>query len=378
MTLPRIYLSPPHITGNEQKYVADAIASNWVAPVGPHLSKFEETFAQRVGVGHAVAVSSGTAAIHLAIRLLDVAPKDELLCSSLTFIASATPILYEGATPVFIDSEQQTWNMDPQLLAEELAESDQQRKLPKAIIVTDILGQSPDMNAILEVAGRYDIPVIEDAAQSLGSTYQGHSVGTQCWASTFSFNGNKIITTSGGGMFCSNDAAHVERARWLSTQARDPVSFYQHTELGYNYRMSNIVAAIGVAQLETLDERVAARRHNFDYYCQRLQDIPGLTMMPMADYGQSNCWLTTLQIDADRFGASCDELCAAAEQENIEIRRIWKPLHRQPLFSGCRFRGGEISEQVFERGVFLPSGSALTDDDLNRVCKCIEATSHKR
>lgn len=378
MTLPRIYLSPPHVTGNEQKYVADAIASNWVAPVGPHLSKFEELFAQRVGVGHAVAVSSGTAAIHLAIRLLDVAPKDEVLCSSLTFIASATPILYEGATPVFIDSEQQTWNMDPQLLAEELTESDQQGKLPKAIIVTDILGQSPDMKAILEVAGRYDIPVIEDAAQSLGSTYQGQSVGTQCWASTFSFNGNKIITTSGGGMLCSNDAEKVERARWLSTQARDPVSFYQHTELGYNYRMSNIVAAIGVAQLETLDERVAARRHNFDYYCQRLQDIPGLTMMPMADYGQSNCWLTTLQIDADRFGTSCDELCAAAEQENIEIRRIWKPLHRQPLFNGCRFRGGEISEQVFERGVFLPSGSALTDDDLNRVCKCIETASHKR
>ncbi|MEM7316489.1 MAG: aminotransferase class I/II-fold pyridoxal phosphate-dependent enzyme [Planctomycetota bacterium] len=366
---PRLFLSPPHMSGKEQEYIAEVFESNYIAPVGPHLTKFEEKFAEAVGVKHAAAVASGTAAIHLALRQLDLQPGDEVLCSSMTFCASANPILYEGAQPVFIDSDLVSWNLDPNLVEEEIKDCDQRGKLPKAIVAVDILGQSADMDAITSIADRYEIPVIEDAAEALGGTYKGRPAGNSGWCSTFSFNGNKIITTSGGGMLCSNDEAMIKQARYLATQARDPAPYYEHSTYGYNYRLSNVLAAIGLAQLEVLPQRVARRKEIFEHYQSELGKLPGISFMPIAEFGTPNYWLTSMLIDADKFGKDCETVRQHLESQNIEARRIWNPMHKQPVFANCRCRGGAVSEMLLERGLNLPSGSAMKTADLERVCR---------
>jgi pyridoxal phosphate-dependent aminotransferase EpsN len=367
----RLYLSPPHMSGREQNYLAEVFESNWIAPAGPQLEQFERRLADYVGVEHAVAVSSGTAALHLALRHLNLQPGDEVLCSTLTFCASANPIVYEGARPVFIDSEPNSWNLDPNLFEEELAACAARGKLPRAVVAVDIYGQSADMDALCEIASRYEIPVIEDAAEALGSTYRGRHVGTKAWASFFSFNGNKIVTAGGGGMLCSNDRELASRARCLATQARDPAPHYQHSMVGYNYRMSNVLAAIGLGQLDVIDQRVEARQRIFDFYRRQLQDLPGVSFMPEAPWGRANRWLTVVQIDPFEFGASVEDIRLALEAENIEARPVWKPLHLQPVFARCRRRGRTVAEQIFRQGLCLPSGSAMTEANLHRVASVI-------
>ncbi len=293
----RIYLSSPHLGTLERSYVDDAFASNWIAPLGPHVDAFQTEFARCVGAPHALAVSSGTAALHLALQLVGVGPGDEVLVSTLTFSASVNPIRYLGAAPVFIDSERSSWNMDPALLSEELAARARAGRLPRAVIVVHLYGQSADMDPILAACDRYGVPVVEDAAEALGSTYKGRIPGTLGRAGIYSFNGNKIITTSGGGMLVSSDEGLVQHALKLSTQARDPAPHYQHSELGYNYRLSNVLAAIGRGQLRVLEERVAARRRNFAFYARALAGVPGITFMPEAPWGRHTRWLTTLTIE---------------------------------------------------------------------------------
>jgi dTDP-4-amino-4,6-dideoxygalactose transaminase len=476
----RIYLSPPHLTGHELDLVRDAFESNWIAPLGPHVDAFEREFVQAIqgtedgrrtknhalsdrgrhgqrgpfpGLLHAVALSSGTAALHLALRIIARGqakgkakvemggrPSDsastststyssEVLCSTFTFSASANAIAYEGLTPVFIDCDERSWCMDPELLREELEACAKRGKLPLAVIVVDLYGQSADYDPILAACEEYGVPVIEDAAEALGATYgkakvkvkaeakvkvktktktktnedfssssstststcsgpstssssSGLPVGNFGRAAAFSFNGNKIITTSGGGMLVSHDKDIIDKARFLATQARDPAPHYQHSEIGFNYRMSNILAAIGRAQLAVLSKRVAARRRNFEFYQQALGNLPGIEFMPEAPYGRSTRWLTCLTVGKDEVKAkvkaktkpnstSTSTLIRALEKENIEARPLWKPMHLQPVFKDCRVRGGRVSERLFETGLCLPSGSALTEEDLERVCKVV-------
>ena len=363
----RIYLSPPHLDGRERELVAETFDSNWIAPLGPQVDAFESEFADVVGVPHAAALSSGTAALHLALELLEVGPGDEVVCSDLTFAASAFAITYRGAKPVFIDSDRTSWNLDPDLLSEELEELAGARRLPKAVVTVDLYGQSADHDRILETCARYEVPVVEDAAEALGATYKGSSVGRFGRFGVFSFNGNKIITTSGGGMLVSEDAEAIRRARFLATQARDSAPHYQHSTVGYNYRLSNLLAAVGRAQLERLDDRVATRRRNFETYHRALGDLPGVSFMPEAEFGSATRWLTCLTFDPERFGADREEVRLALEQENIEARPIWKPMHLQPVFQDCRVRGGAVAEDLFARGLCLPSGSSLTSDQLDRI-----------
>jgi pyridoxal phosphate-dependent aminotransferase EpsN len=363
----RIYLSAPHMSGREQQFVMDAFATNWVAPVGPHLDLFEAEFAAKLGVKHAVAVSSGTAAMHLAIRHLNLKPEEEVFCSTATFAASVNPIVYEGGSPVFIDSDPSTWTIDCNLLEDELRCCSQRDKLPRAVIAVDLYGQCADWAALNRICGRYEIPLIEDAAEALGATYHDRPAGTFGWANIFSFNGNKIITTSGGGLLASNDAALVASARHLATQARDPAPHYEHSTIGYNYRLSNLLAGVGRAQLQVLDERVQARRRIFEYYRSALEDEPGISFMPEAPYGSANRWLTCLVIDGEKFGATTDEIRLHLESRQIESRPVWKPMHRQPVFTDCRRVGGGVSERLFAEGLCLPSGSALENSDLERV-----------
>ncbi len=371
---PRIYMSPPHMSGDEQRRIADVFASNWVAPVGPHLAEFERQFAKRLGVEHAAAVASGTAALHLALRALSLSPEDEVICSTFTFCASANPILYERAQPVFLDSERESWNLDPNLLREELQQAALNGKLPRAVMVVDILGQSADMDTIREITDRYEIPIIEDAAEALGATYKDRPAGASGWASAFSFNGNKIITTSGGGMLCSNDGDLITKAKHWATQAKDPGHLYRHSEVGYNYRMSNVLAAVGMAQLDVLDERIAARRRINEFYQARLGHLPGVRFMPQATWGVPNYWLSVIRFHEGQFGASCEKIRLALEAENIESRRVWIPLHKQPIYQTCRYRGGRVAEEIFEDSLCLPSGSALTETDLERIVSIIEST----
>ena len=367
----RIYLSPPHIGADELVLVQEAFASNWVAPLGPHVDAFEREVAAYVGIGHAAALSSGTAALHLALRLLEIQPGDEVLCSTLTFSASANPILYEGGRPVFIDAERSTWNMDPELLRDELQVCAARGRLPRAVIVVDLYGQCADYDRILPICAARGVPVIADAAEALGATYRGQMAGTFGLMGVFSFNGNKIITTSGGGMLVSDDAELVARARFLATQARDPAPHYQHSALGFNYRLSNVLAAIGRGQLRVLPERIAARRRNFEYYRETLGGLPGVTFMPHAACGRPNYWLTCITIRPEAFGATREDVRRALEAENIEARPVWKPLHLQPVFAGCRVRGGAVAEDIFTSGLCLPSGSSLTMEDLQRICGII-------
>ena len=368
----RVYLSSPHMGDLEQRYVAEAFATNWVAPVGPHVEAFEREFCAAVGAKHAAAVSSGTAALHLALHLVGVGPGDEVLVSSLTFSASANPVRYCGGVPTFIDSERSSWNMDPALLAETLDRRALAGKLPKAVVPVHLYGQSVDLDPIVAACARYDVPVVEDAAEALGTTYKGRAPGTFGKVGVFSFNGNKIITTSGGGMLVSDDKALVDHAVKLATQARDPAPHYEHSEVGYNYRLSNVLAGIGRGQLRVLEDRVAARRRNFDYYARRLGKLPGLEFMPEAPWGRHTRWLTTLTIDPREFGVDREAVRVALERENIEARPVWKPMHLQPVFRGCEAVGGAVAEGLFERGLCLPSGSNLTEHDLDRVAGIVE------
>jgi pyridoxal phosphate-dependent aminotransferase EpsN len=359
------------MSGEELELVKDAFASNWIAPLGPHVDGFELEVTEFTGVAHAAALSSGTAAIHLALRLFGIQPGDEVICSTLTFSASANPILYEGGKPVFIDSERQSWNLDPELLREELAACAARGRLPRAVIAVDLYGQCADYDPIVEACAEYAVPLIQDSAEALGATYKNRPAGGQGRVGVFSFNGNKIITASGGGMLVSDDEELIERARFLATQARDSAPHYQHSALGFNYRMSNVLAAIGRGQLRALPERVAARRENFERYRAALGALPGIEFMPIARHGQPNFWLTCITIDPAQFGASREEVRLALEAHNIEARPLWKPLHLQPVFSDCRVRAGEVAASLFERGLCLPSGSSLTSTERERVCEII-------
>jgi len=375
---PRIYLSAPHLGDLELEFVKEAFATNWIAPLGPHVDAFEQEFASAVGVPHAAALSSGTAALHLALRLLGLQRGEEVLCPTFTFSASANPIAYEGATPVFIDSEATSWNMDPALLRAELDACAARGRLPRAVIVVDLYGQSADYDPILAACAHHGVPVIQDSAEALGATYKGAPAGSQAECAIFSFNGNKIITTSGGGMLVARDPEFTARARFLATQARDPAPHYQHSEIGFNYRMSNVLAGIGRGQLRVLPQRVAARRRNYEYYRAVLGAVPGIRFMPKAPHGEPNYWLTCITIDPEVFGATREDVRLALDAENIESRPVWKPLHLQPVFAGCRVRGGAVSEAAFADGLCLPSGSSLTEADLERVCALVLATPHRR
>jgi len=371
--LKRIYLSPPHMELAERELLLDAFDSNWIAPLGPHVDAFEHEFCETVGVPCATALSSGTAALHLALLMLGVSPGDEVLVSTFTFAASANVVAYLGATPVFIDSDPETWNLDTGLLEEELASCARRGKLPKAVVAVDLYGQCADYDRILTACGRYGVPVVEDAAEALGAAYKRKPAGSFGAAAAFSFNGNKIITTSGGGMFVSSDRSLVERARHLATQARDPAPHYEHSGIGYNYRMSNLLAAVGRGQLRVLRDRVSRKRDIFRFYQRALGALPGISFMPIAGYGEPNYWLTCTLVDPTRFGATREEIRLVLEKENIESRPLWKPMHLQPVFKECRVRGGSVSEGIFRDGLCLPSGTTLTDIELERVAGIIQA-----
>ena len=369
----RIHLSPPHLGALEAGLVADAFASNWIAPLGPHVDAFEREFLDATGAAHAVAVSSGTAALHLALQLAGVGPGDDVLVSTLTFCASVNPIVYLGGRPVFVDSEPRSWNMDPALLMEALSKRAAAGRLPRAVVLVHLYGQSADVDPIRSCCERFDVPLIEDAAEALGATYKGMAPGTFGLAGVFSFNGNKIITTSGGGMLVLHDAALAARARKLATQARDAAAHYEHSEVGYNYRLSNVLAAIGRGQLRVLEERVDARRRIFEFYADALRDIPGITFMPEAPWGRATRWLTCLTVDPVEFGADREVVRLALEADNIEARPVWKPMHLQPVFGHCERVGGRVAERLFRHGLCLPSGSNLEVADLERVIRIVKA-----
>lgn len=377
----RIYLSPPHMSGREQNYIQQAFASNWIAPLGENVDAFENELAAYVRAPGALALSSGTAALHLALRLAGVGPGDTVFCSTLTFVASANAILYLGGEPVFIDSEPYSWNMSPAALRRAFVEAQKRDKLPKAVLVVNLYGQSADMDPILEISRKYGVPVVEDAAESLGATYKGKASGTLGEYGVYSFNGNKIITTSGGGMLVSHDLEALEKARFWATQARDPARHYEHSELGYNYRLSNVLAGIGRGQLEVLEERVQARQAVFKRYVEAFSGVEGLEFMPEADFGRCTRWLTALTVEPEKCGVTRDGIIDALERENIEARPVWKPMHLQPLFKGSRYypheEGKDIAGSLFELGLCLPSGSNLAADEHDRVISCVLKCLHR-
>jgi len=385
----RIFLSPPHMSGYEQRYINEAFESNYIAPLGPQVDAFEKEFAEKTGFSHAVALSSGTAAMHIALYELGIESGDEVLASALTFIGSVSPVTFLGAKPVFIDADYKTWNMDPDLLAKEINACAELGRLPKAVIPTDLYGQCADLDRILKICAPYEIPVIVDAAEALGATYKGRGAGAGGKAAVFSFNGNKIITTSGGGMLTSEDEEFIAKARFLSQQARDAAPHFEHSQIGFNYRMSNILAAIGRGQLHVLDERVREKRQIFANYKAALQNIDGIDFMPQAPFGKSNCWLTVILISPEKFGTDRETVRLALEAENIEARPVWKPMHLQPVFQcsaqhsmlkaqsgsikrvNARVVGGTVAEDLFKRGLCLPSGTAMTDEDIQRVVSVV-------
>ena len=374
----RIYLSSPHMSGLERGYVDEAFATNWVAPLGPNVDAFEREFCAAVGSPHAAALSSGTAALHLALQLIGVRAGDVVLVPSLTFIASASPVRYLGAEPVFIDSQPESWNMDPALVEQALEELSREGRRVSAAIVVHLYGQSADLDPILASCKRWGVPVVEDAAEALGASYKGKAPGTLGEVGIYSFNGNKIITTSGGGMLVSPNEELVAHARKLATQAREPAPHYEHAEIGYNYRLSNICAGIGRGQLRVLEDRVNARRRVFDYYKETIGNEPGIELMPEAPWGRHTRWLSTLTVDAKAFGAGPVEIREALEKVNIEARPVWKPLHMQPVFAGCRTYGGEVAERLFTNGLCLPSSSHLTTEQLERVVDVVLETAGRR
>jgi pyridoxal phosphate-dependent aminotransferase EpsN len=364
--MPRTYLSVPHMGEAEERYVREAFASNWLSTVGPNIDAFERAFSARIGPP-AVALASGTAAMHLGLRLLGVGAGDEVLVSDLTFVASVNPIAYLGARPVFVDSDPGTWIMSPALLAEALADRARRGRTPRAVVVVHLYGQSADMDPILETCRSHGVPVLEDAAEAVGTLYKGRPAGSLGEVAAFSFNGNKIITTSGGGMLVAKRRDWVDRVRFWSTQAREPGIAYEHADLGYNYRLSNVLAGIGLGQLDVLEERVRARRAVFERYRAALADVPGLSPMPEAAYGTSTRWLSCFLVEAESFGATRDELLAALAEADVEARPVWKPMHLQPLYDHCERHGGAVAAGLYARGVCLPSSSSLSPADQDRV-----------
>ena len=367
----RIHLSIPHMGGLEQQFVQEAFESNWIAPLGPQVEAFEREFREIVGAKYGVALSTGTAALHLAFHLVGVEPGDEVMVSTLTFSATVNPIVYLGARPVFIDSERTSWNLDPDLVEVAFEKRRKVGRLPKALAVVHLYGQSANIELLVELCDHYGVPLVEDAAESLGASYRGKAPGTFGKAGIFSFNGNKVITTSGGGMLVSSDEALVRHALKLATQAREPVPHYEHKEIGYNYRMSNVLAAIGRGQLRVLEEHVEARRRNFEAYKQMLGDLPGLEFMPEAPWGRHSRWLTTLTIDPEEFGTDREAVRLALESENIEARPVWKPMHQQPIFKKYEKIGGRVADSLFEAGLCLPSSSNLDQSQLERVADSV-------
>lgn len=379
---PKIYLSSPHMGGNEINYINEAFTTNWIAPLGPNVNEFEKELSVYTGSAHVAALSAGTAAIHLALILLDVKPGDIVLCQSFTFSATANPIIYQGAIPVFIDSEPETWNMDPEALEEAIkaclrGEVTGSKKLPRVIMPVHLYGMPAKMDEIMAIADKYDIPVVEDAAEALGSRYKGKKCGTFGKFGILSFNGNKIITTSGGGALLSDDEEMIIKARFLATQARDKAPHYQHSQIGYNYRMSNIVAGIGRGQLQVLEEHMKVRRVNYNNYLQYFQGINHrgyqVEMLPEPEEHYSNRWLSTIIIDPEKNGGITREhIRMAMEEENIETRPLWKPMHLQPVFDGTKHYGKPVSEQLFNKGLCLPSGSNLTTEETKRIIDVLD------
>jgi dTDP-4-amino-4,6-dideoxygalactose transaminase len=377
-----ILLSTPHLGEQEMDFVEEAFRTNWIAPLGPNVDAFEREVADYLGAGHAAAVSSGTAALHLALLLVGVKPGDVVFCSSLTFVASANPVLYLGATPVFIDSEPGSWNMSPQALERALADAARRNKLPRAVMAVNLYGQSVDFDPLRALCDRYSIPIVEDAAESLGATYKGRPTGTLGRVGVLSFNGNKIITTSGGGMLLSQDEALIRRARFLSTQAREATPWYEHKEVGFNYRMSNVLAGIGRGQLRVLNERVAARRRVFERYVEGLRDVPAVSWMPEPAFSRSTRWLSAAMLDPQQTDVTPSELIAQLGRSGIEARHVWKPMHLQPLFKGCAYYEHEpqrsFSDRVFATGVCLPSGSNMTDAQEERIVRALRTILRRR
>jgi dTDP-4-amino-4,6-dideoxygalactose transaminase len=385
MTQPRVFLSPPCMSGQELEYVKEAFASNYIAPLGPMVDRLEHDICQFTGTRHCAALSSGTAALHLALLILGVKPGDEVICSSFTFAASANPIAYVGATPVFVDSESDTWNMCPLSLEAAIQDRMAIGKKPKTILLVHLYGMPAKLDEIMAIATRYDIPIIEDAAEAIGAEYRSQTsgpneakaLGSFGVMGIYSFNGNKIITTSGGGALVSDQADHIERACFLATQARDPAPHYEHSEIGYNYRMSNIVAAIGRGQMEALPGFVERCRAINARYRSQLEDLPGINFLTEPnDAFRSNFWLTTMTVDSALFGADRETIRLKLEAENIESRPVWKPMHLQPVFQkmDAPMYGGEVCERIFRDGLCLPSGPSMSDDDVDRVSRLIVDT----
>lgn len=369
----RIYLSVPHLGALEEAFVHEAFATNWISTVGPNLTAFEAACSNLLGGLSCVALSSGTAAIHLGLKLLGVERGDEVFCSTLTFSGSANPIVYEGARPVFIDSERRSWNIDPEVLAEALEDRAKHGKLPRAVIVVHLYGQSADLDSIERVCSKYGVPILEDAAEALGTTYHDRQVGTRGPVNVFSFNGNKIITTSGGGLLATPNRDWAEKVRFWSTQAREPVAHYEHKELGFNYRLSNVLAGIGRGQLAVLEERVAARQAIAFRYQEAFADIDGLELMPQAPWGRHTNWLSVFLVDPKRVAVTRDELLETLAAADIEGRPVWKPMHLQPFFASCDHFGGSVATELFERGLCLPSSSSMTPATQQRVIDVIRA-----
>ena len=370
----RLYLSPPVTTDVERELLLDAFDSGWVAPLGPHVDAFEREFADLVGVPYAVALSSGTAALHLALQLLGVGRGDRVFTSTLTFAATANAVTYTRAEPVFVDAAPDTWTLDPGLLEEALVDAPRHGRLPKCVLAVDLCGQCADYERVAGICDRYGVAVLEDAAEALGASYKGRPAGSFGRAAAFSFNGNKIVTTSGGGMLVSRDKVLADRARFLATQARDPAPHYQHSTVGYNYRLSNLLAAVGRGQIRGLPERVARRRAINAQYRRLFHEVPGIAFMPEAPYGRTNAWLTCITVDPARFGADREAIRLHLESCDIESRPVWKPMHLQPVFAGCRAIGGAVAADLFERGLCLPSGSGMSDADVTRTVEAVVAT----
>ena len=364
----KIWLASPHMSdeGYEMQYVKEAFDTNWVAPLGPNVNEFEKELAAKVGSKYAAAMTSGTGAIHLALKAAGVGEGDIVFCPTLTFSATANPIIYQNATPVFIDSDYETWNMDPKALE---AAFEKYGDKVKAVLVVHLYGLSADMDKIMEICSRYNVTVIEDAAESLGAYYKGRHTGTFGEFGVFSFNGNKIITTSGGGMLVSDDEEKIKKVRFWSTQSRDAARYYQHSELGFNYRMSNVVAGIGRGQLKVLDQRVAKKKYIFEFYKRELGQLEGVEFMPINDWNEPNYWLSVMTLNGSVRPLDVME---ALEKENIESRPVWKPMHMQPFFADYDYIGGDVSKKLFENGVCLPSDTKMTDGDLERICEIIK------
>lgn len=374
----RIFLAAPHMSGRELDYIKEAFETNYIAPVGPQLDRFEELFREKSGLPHVVAVANGTSAIHLMLRCIGIKPGDLVLASTMTFIGSVAGVEYLGADLGFIDSDYETWNMDIDLLEKEIESLVKAGRKPAAVLPTEIYGQACDADRIREVCDRYEIPLVLDCAETVGAMYKDKHVGHGAKAAAFSFNGNKIITTSGGGMLGSHDESLIDQARYLANQAKQPGMEYVHNDVGYNYRLSNILSAIGIGQLELIEDRVRRKREIFAQYSEALSELPGISFMPEAEYGIGNRWLTAMLVDEKQFGVNSLAVIEALEAENIESRPVWRPLHVQNVFENCRLAGGDVAEDLNRRGICLPSGTQMTDADISRISGIVRKLYKKR